>query len=77
MGRIEARERVVVQARVKGYLEAVLFKEGEFVKKGDALYQIEKGLFQAAVNDAQGALERAKAAKVLSTVELQRKEEQS
>jgi membrane fusion protein (multidrug efflux system) len=75
VGRIEARERVVVQARVKGYLEAVLFKEGEFVKKGDALYQIEKGLFQAAVDDAQGALERAKAAKVLSTVELQRKEE--
>ena len=75
VGRIEARERVVVQARVKGYLEAVLFKEGEFVKKGDALYQIEKGLFQAAVEDAQGALERAKAAKVLSTVELQRKEE--
>jgi membrane fusion protein, multidrug efflux system len=74
VGRIEARERVVVQARVKGYLEAVLFKEGEFVKKGDALYQIEKGLFQAAVDDAQGALERAKAAKVLSTVELQRKE---
>jgi len=75
VGRIEARERVVVQARVKGYLEAVLFKEGEFVKKGDALYQIEKGLFQAAVDDAQGALERAKAAKALTTVELQRKEE--
>ena len=30
VGRIEASERVVVQARVKGYLEAVLFKEGEF-----------------------------------------------
>jgi membrane fusion protein, multidrug efflux system len=41
------------------------------------LYQIEKGLFQAAVDKAQGALERAKAAKVLSNVELQRKEEQS
>src|ERR1700737_3716520 len=32
VGRIEARERVIVQARVKGYLEAVLFKEGDFVK---------------------------------------------
>ena len=41
------------------------------------LYQIEKGLFQAAVDEAQGALERAKAAKILSNVELQRKEEQS
>jgi membrane fusion protein, multidrug efflux system len=75
VGRIEARERVIVQARVKGFLEAVLFKEGDFVRKGDKLYQIEKGLFQAAVDDAQGALERAKAAKVLTEVELQRKEE--
>jgi membrane fusion protein, multidrug efflux system len=38
---------------------------------------LKKGLFQAAVDEAQGALERAKAAKVLSNVELQRKEEQS
>jgi membrane fusion protein (multidrug efflux system) len=75
VGRVEARERVIVQARVKGFLEAVLFKEGDYVRKGDKLYQIEKGLFQAAVDDAQGALERAKAAKVLTEVELQRKEE--
>jgi membrane fusion protein, multidrug efflux system len=75
VGRVEARERVVVLARVKGYLEEVLFKEGDFVKKGDPLYHIEKGLFQAAVEDAQGALDRAKAAKVLTEVELQRKEE--
>jgi membrane fusion protein (multidrug efflux system) len=39
------------------------------------VYQIEKGLFQAAVDEAQGALERVKAAKLL--VELQRKEETS
>src|SRR5262245_37338837 len=50
VGRVEARERVIVQARVKGFLEAVLFKEGDFVRKGDKLYQIEKGLFQAAVD---------------------------
>lgn len=75
VGRVEARERVAVQARVKGYLEAVLFKEGDFVKKGDPLYHIEKGLFEAAVGDAQGALDRAQAAKVLSGVELDRKEQ--
>ena len=75
VGRIEAIDRVVVQARVKGYLEKVLFKEGDFVKQGDALYQIEKGTFQADVEDAQGALERAKAAKALSEIQLQRKEE--
>ena len=75
IGRVEAIDRVVVQARVKGFLEKVLFKEGDAVKQGDALYQIEKDTFQAAVEDAQGALERAKAAKALSEIQLQRKEE--
>jgi membrane fusion protein (multidrug efflux system) len=75
VGRVEAIDRVVVQARVKGYLEKMLFKEGDSVKPGDALYQIEKGTFQAKVEDAQGALERAKANKTLSELQLQRKEE--
>src|SRR6516165_7073347 len=75
VGRVEAIERVAVQARVKGYLEKIIFKEGEAVKIGDPLYQIEKGTFQAAVEDAQGALERAKAAKTLSAIQLQRKQE--
>ncbi len=75
IGRIDAIDRVVVQARVKGFLDKVLFKEGDAVKQGDALYQIEKGTFQAAVEDAQGALERAKAAKALTEIQLQRKEE--
>jgi membrane fusion protein (multidrug efflux system) len=46
---------------VKGYLEAVEFKEGGFVKEGEPLYAIEKGLFQAAVQQAQGEVENAKA----------------
>ena len=71
VGRIEAVNRVEIRARVKGYLEAVLFKEGDFVKEGQPLYRIEKGLFEAAVEQAAGALERAKAA--LTLAELQRK----
>ena len=71
VGRIEAINRVEVRARVKGYLEAVLFKEGDLVKEGQPLYRIEKGLFEAAVEQAAGALERAKA--VLTLAELQRK----
>ena len=43
VGRVEAINRVEIQARVKGYLEGVLFKEGDPVKKGDHLYHIEKG----------------------------------
>src|ERR1700680_4245446 len=74
VGRIEAVNRVEVKARVTGYLEAVLFKEGDLIKQGDALYRIEKGLFQAAAEQAQGALERSKAAKVLTVVQLERAE---
>jgi membrane fusion protein (multidrug efflux system) len=75
VGRIEAVNRVQVVARVTGYLEAILFKEGELIKEGAPLYRIEKGLFQAAVEQAKGALERSKAAKILSTVQLQRTED--
>lgn len=71
VGRIEAIDRVEIRARVKGYLEAVLFKEGDLVKEGQPLYRIEKGLFEASVEEAAGALERAKAA--LTLAELQRK----
>ena len=75
VGRVNAIDRVDIQARVKGYLEAVLFKEGDSVKKGDHLYQIEKDQYQAAVEQAQGALERSKAAKALTAIQLQRAED--
>ncbi|MGC2077715.1 MAG: efflux RND transporter periplasmic adaptor subunit, partial [Xanthobacteraceae bacterium] len=75
VGRVEAIDRVSVQARVTGYLEAILFTEGDFVKKGDPLYHIERGLFEAAVEQARGAVERSKAAKTLTQIQLQRAEE--
>jgi len=75
VGRVESIDRVEVRARVTGYLEAVLFKEGDLVKAGAPLYRIEKGMFQAAVEQAQGALERSKAAKDLSKIQLERAEE--
>ena len=75
VGRVNAIDRVEVQARVKGYLEEVLFKEGDPVKKGDHLYHIEKGEYQEAVEQAQGAVERSKAAKALTAIQLQRAED--
>jgi len=72
VGRIEAVNRVEVRARVTGYLEEVLFKEGELVKAGAPLYRIEHGLFQASVEQAQGALERSKASKTLTEIQLKR-----
>jgi membrane fusion protein (multidrug efflux system) len=75
VGRVEAINRVEIRARVTGYLEEFLFKEGDLIKEGAALYRIEKGLFEAAVQQAEGALERSKAAKILTEVQLQRAEE--
>ena len=56
VGRVEAMNRVQIMARVKGFLEDVKFKEGDLIKEGAPLYKIEPGLFQAAVEQAQGAL---------------------
>jgi membrane fusion protein, multidrug efflux system len=72
VGRIEAINRVEVRARVKGFLDGVLFADGQTVKEGTPLYQIEKGLFEAAVQQAQGALERSQAAYTLAQLQTQR-----
>jgi membrane fusion protein (multidrug efflux system) len=75
VGRVDAVQRVEIKARVTGYLEKVLFKEGDLIKEGTELYSIEKGLFEAAVGQAEGALEKDKAAKTLTVIQLQRAEE--
>lgn len=74
VGRVDAVDRVEIRARVQGYLEKVLFKEGDFVKTGDPLYQIEKGPFIAAVEQAEAQLARSQAQKILTEVQLQRQE---
>jgi membrane fusion protein, multidrug efflux system len=75
VGRVEAVNRVEIRARVQGFLEAVLFKEGDPIKEGDPLYRIEKGMFQAAVEQAEGALARSKASKTLTEAQLARAED--
>jgi membrane fusion protein (multidrug efflux system) len=56
VGRIKAIEKVDIRARVEGFLEKVLFKEGDDVKVGQLLYQIEKVQFQAQVDQAEANL---------------------
>jgi membrane fusion protein, multidrug efflux system len=75
VGRVQAVNRVEIRARVTGYLEDVRFKEGDLIKEGAPLYSIEKGLFEAAVGQAAGALERSKSNKTLTEVQLQRAED--
>ncbi|MCQ8239961.1 efflux RND transporter periplasmic adaptor subunit [Rhizosaccharibacter radicis] len=61
LGRIQAIDRVALVARVTAYLEKRLFREGSEVKKGDLLYVLEQGPFQAAVLAQRGNLAEAQA----------------
>src|SRR5262249_54163126 len=47
VGRIKAINIVELRARVEGFLDKVAFIEGQDVKAGDLLYQIEKDQYQA------------------------------
>jgi membrane fusion protein, multidrug efflux system len=67
LGRIEAVNRVNVVARVTAFLEKRLFNEGAELKKGDELYRLERGPFEAdleakkaQVAQLQAQLENAK-----------------
>lgn len=45
--------KVDLRARVSGFIEKRSFQQGAFVKKGELLLQIEKGQYQAAVEQAE------------------------
>lgn len=61
VGRIRAQQFVEVHARVEGYLEKMLFKEGSYIKKGQTLFIIDPRLYEAHVNKAKAQLNKAKA----------------
>jgi len=75
VGRAEAIERVEIRARITGFLQDVLFKEGELVKQGDVLYRIEPDTFQAAVQQGQGSLLEGQAKLANATVQRGRTQE--
>jgi membrane fusion protein, multidrug efflux system len=75
VGRVEAMERVDIRARVTGFLQDVLFKEGTVVKEGDVLYRIERESFDAAVQQARGALLEAQGKYANATAQRARTEE--
>lgn len=61
VGRVDAKNKVDIRARVTGELTDVPFTEGALVKTGDVLYAIEQPPFLAAVQQAKGALVQAQA----------------
>lgn len=71
VGRIRAASFVELHARVEGYLEKMLFKEGKFVKQGEPLFIINAAPYKARVEKAKAQLKKdeAQAAKAKRDVE--------
>ncbi|QIG48794.1 efflux RND transporter periplasmic adaptor subunit [Nordella sp. HKS 07] len=61
VGRIEAIEKVELRARITGFLKQVTFTEGDRVKEGETLFEIEPEPFQAAIDQREAQLASAKA----------------
>lgn len=71
-GRIEGKEKVELRARVEGFLEKRPFVEGANVKNGELLFGIEKGFYQAAVDQAKAALLTAESTLKLAELDVDR-----
>ena len=53
-GWLEASQTVEVRARVRGHIQKVHFKDGDMVKKGQLLFDLDPRPFQAAVERGRG-----------------------
>ncbi len=71
-GRILSKYRVDVLARISGYLNMSYFKEGDFVKKGQTLFQIEPQEYLYAVQKAKASIANTKAQLVYQEKQLVR-----
>src|ERR1035437_5483768 len=62
IGNVEAYSTITVKALVGGQLTNVHFKEGDFVKKGEKLFDIDRRPLEAAYNQAVANIARDQAA---------------
>jgi membrane fusion protein (multidrug efflux system)/multidrug efflux system membrane fusion protein len=77
VGSVEAFEAIEITARVSGVVEKVQFREGDTVKEGQVLVEIEPQRFQLASNQAKASLDRVLAQKADAERGLKRREAMS
>jgi RND family efflux transporter MFP subunit len=61
IGRVAALDSVDIRARVSGYILSIGFKDGDEVKSGQVLFQIDPKPFSAALDQAKAQLGQAQA----------------
>jgi membrane fusion protein, multidrug efflux system len=74
-GTVEPIQTVSVQAQVGGVLRRVAFQEGEEVKQGQVLFEIDPRPYQAALDQATAALARDSATAANAAQDVKRYEE--
>ncbi len=75
IGRIVAIDKVDVVARVPGFIEQRFFTEGQLVKTGDLLFRIEQATYQAAVEQQEANLAKARATEANAAMQFERGKE--
>lgn len=71
-GRMEAVNAVEIRPRVSGYIRRIGFNEGNSVRKGQLLFEIDPRPYQAELARAEAELERAKTTAALAGREVER-----
>ncbi len=61
VAQVESSHQVEIMARVNGFLDKILYQEGDVVKKGQTLFLMDQKPFKAQVEAARGALANNKA----------------
>src|SRR5246127_4684227 len=74
IGTVQAYNMVAIKSRVDGQIIKVDFKEGQEVKEGEPLIQIDPRSFQAALEQAQAAKQKDEAQLVGAQLDLDRYE---
>ncbi|WP_367189399.1 MdtA/MuxA family multidrug efflux RND transporter periplasmic adaptor subunit [Burkholderia sp. Ed8] len=72
LGTVTPLANVTVKTQLSGYLQSVSFQEGQIVKKGDVLAQVDPRPYQVALENAEGTFARDSALLATARLDLKR-----
>ena len=72
IGSLDGLVNAQIRAQVTGYLQTQNYREGDPVKKGDMLFEIDPRPFKAALDQAKGILAQAKARQGKTELDVER-----